>query len=79
MHRTYKNSSRTLFFAGIGTGTWHSFKTNYAPITAEINRNLVTVSTGKYSWIKYDDIVDINVSPGNISTTLLLSIMIIIE
>ena len=42
---TFRSSS-TLFFSGIGTGTWHSFKTNYTPITAEISRNLVTVSTG---------------------------------
>ena len=62
-------SSSTLFFSGIGTGSWHSFKTNYTPITASISRNLVTVSTGSSHELKTDDTVDINVSPGNISTT----------
>ena len=62
-------SSSTLFFSGIGTGAWHSFKTNYTPITAKISRNLVTVSTGSSHGLESDDTVDINVSPGNISTT----------
>ena len=62
-------SSSTLLFSGIGTGTWHSFKTNYTPITAEIDRSLVTVSTGSSHGLESDDIVDIDVSPGNISTT----------
>ena len=62
-------SSSTLLFSGIGTGTWHSFKTNYTPITAEISRNLVTVSTGSSHGLESGDIVDIDVSPGNISTT----------
>ena len=65
---TFRSSS-TLFFSGIGTGTWHSFKTNYTPITGEISRNLVTVSTGSSHGLESDDTVDINVSPGNISTT----------
>ncbi len=62
-------SSSTLLFSGIGTGTWHSFKTNYTPITASVSRNLVTVSTGSSHGLESDDIVDIDVSPGNISTT----------
>ena len=65
---TYRSSS-TLLFSGIGTGTWHSFKTNYTPITAQISRNLVTVSTGSSHGLESDDTVDIDVSPGNISTT----------
>ena len=65
---TYKSSS-TLLFSGIGTGSWHSFKTNYAPITGEISRHLVTVSTGSSHGLTTDDNVDITVSPGNISTT----------
>ena len=68
IHDIYRSSS-TLFFSGIGTGTWHSFKTNYTPITGEISRNLVTVSTGSSHGLESGDTVDINVSPGNISTT----------
>ena len=65
---TYRSSS-TLLFSGIGTGTWHSFKTNYTPITAQVSRNLVTVSTGSSHGLESGDTVDIDVSPGNISTT----------
>ena len=65
---TFRSSS-TLFFSGIGTGTWHSFQTNYNPITAKISRNLVTVSTASTHGLESGDTVDINVSPGNISTT----------
>ena len=60
------SSSSTLFFSGIGTGTWHSFKTNYTPITSKVSRNLVTVSTGSSHGLESGDTVDINVSPGNI-------------
>ncbi len=65
---TFKDSS-TLAFVGLGTGTWHSFKTNYTPITGEISRNLVTVSTASTHGLLSDDEVEIDVSPGNISTT----------
>ena len=65
---TFRSSS-TLFFSGIGTGAWHNFKTNYTPITGEISRNLVTVSTGSSHGLASGDTVDIDVSPGTISTT----------
>ena len=41
----FRNST-TLTFTGIGTGVKHSFKTNYNPITGDITRNKVNVSTG---------------------------------
>ena len=65
---TFAQSS-VLLFSGIGTGTWHSLKTNYTPITAEINRNLVTVSTGSSHGLTTNDTVDIDVNPSSISTT----------
>ena len=65
---TFKQSS-VLLFAGLGTGTWHSFKTNYTPITGEISRNLVTVSVAGTHGLESENTVDISVSPGNISTT----------
>ena len=42
----YKES-RTLYFSGIGTGSYHSycFSTNYESIKCKVSRNLVTVST----------------------------------
>ena len=47
---TYQNST-TLYFTGIGTGVYHSFKTNYDVITGEISRNLSNSSNSKYSWV----------------------------
>ena len=62
----YSNSS-TLFFTGIGTGVYHSFKTNYNPITGNIKRNLVTVSTASTHGLVSGDVtdIDINVSIGS--------------
>ena len=64
---TQRNQS-TLLFAGLGTGTYHSFKTNYEAITATASRNLVTVSTASTHGLITDDIVDIDVSPSIGST-----------
>lgn len=60
---TYRSSS-TLFFAGIGTNVYHSFKTNYSPLTCKITRNLVTVSTAGTHGLVSGDIVDIDVNPS---------------
>ena len=70
-------SSSTLFFAGnpvgtgIGTGVYHSLKTNYEPITGEITRNLVTVSAASSHGLTNNDEVIVNVNPG-ISTTFIV-------
>jgi hypothetical protein len=67
-------SSTTLFFAsdpvgaGIGTGVYHSLKTNYTPITADVTRNLVTVSAASSHGLTNNDEVDVNVNPS-ISTS----------
>ena len=61
-------SSTTLFFTGLGTGVYHSFKTNYSVITGEILRNIVTVSTATSHGLLSGNNVDINVNPS-ISTT----------
>jgi len=61
--------SSTLAITGVGTGVEHSFKTVYNPITCEISRNLVTVSTGSTHGLLDDDEVDITVNPSSISTT----------
>ena len=62
-------SSRTLAFTGIGTGVYHSFKTNYTPITGNLTRNTVNVSMGDSHGLVSGDIVDINVNPG-VSTSI---------
>ena len=60
----------TLFFTGIGTGEKHSLKTNPENIlTATVNKNSATVTTGSTHGLKYNDYVSLNVFPG-ITTTI---------
>ena len=66
-----QRDSTTFFFAGIGTGVYHSLKTNYNVITGEVNRTKVTVSTGETHGLLNDQRVFMNVSPG-ISTTIVV-------
>ena len=61
-------SSTTLFFSGIGTGKYHSLKTNYETITANINRQLVTVATSQTHGLQNNDTVYIDVNPSIAST-----------
>ena len=58
----------TLMFAGLVTGVYHSFKTNYNAITGNISRNLVTVSTASTHGLIDNDIIDIDVNPSIGST-----------
>ena len=64
---TYANST-TLYFTGIGTGVYHSLKTNHSVITGEISRNLVTVSTASTHGLTTNDEVKVEVNP-TISTS----------
>ena len=57
-------SSTTLAFTGIGTGVKHSLKTNYKPITGDITRNKVNVSTADSHGLISGNVVDININPG---------------
>jgi hypothetical protein len=57
-----KNST-TLYFSGIGTGTNHSFKTNYEKIYGTVSKNVVTVSTSSTHGLTTNDIVSIDVNP----------------
>ena len=60
-----EQTSSTMFFTGIGTGLYHSFTTNYSPITAEIKRNLVTVATAETHGLEGSNNVWIDVNPSN--------------
>lgn len=64
---TYRDS-RSLYFVGVGTGVIHSFKTNYDVLTAEVNRNIVTVSTASTHGISPEHAVNITVNPRNTIT-----------
>ena len=61
---THRHSS-LLFFTGIGTGVYHSFNTQYTPITGEATRNLVTVSTASTHGLNVRDQINVSVNPGN--------------
>jgi len=60
-----EQSSSTMYFTGLGTGLYHSFVTNFSPITAEITRNLVTVATASTHGLEGSDTVWIDVNPSN--------------
>lgn len=58
-----------LYFTGIGTGTKHSFKTNYTGnITAKVAKNIVTVATETDTELQVNDIVTVECRSG-ISTS----------
>jgi hypothetical protein len=65
------SSFSTLYFTGIGTGTYHSFKTNYPKLTAQASKNIVTVSTAQTHGITNNDYVFVNVNPG-ITTSIIV-------
>jgi YHYH protein len=61
---TTKNDS-LLYFTGIGTGTYHSFKTVYSNVlSGSLQRNLVTVSTAQTHGLRNEDEVFIDVNPS---------------
>ena len=57
-------SARTLYFTGIGTGTYHSFKTNYEKVSGQALKNVVTVSTAQTHGLRNNDYVSVNVKSG---------------
>ena len=60
----------TLYFTGIGTGVYHSLKTNYSNvITGQVQRSIVTVSTASTHGMLPDDTIHFNANPG-ITTTI---------
>ena len=53
-----------LYFVGLGTGEFHSFKVTYPNIiTGSLERNLVTVSTSSTHGLKYNDPVTVSINP----------------
>jgi len=59
----------TLYFTGIGSGTYHSFQTNYSVVTGKISKNLVTVSVAETHGLQNNDTVYIDINPA-ISTSI---------
>ena len=62
------NTTTTLFFTGIGSGTNHSFATNYSNITGDIVKRVVTVTTDVNHGIRGEHRVDIDVNPSFATT-----------
>jgi len=63
-----QRGSTTVFFSGLGTGVYHSFKTNYDVITGEIRRTTATVSTGEtHGLLNYENVY-MNVVSGLTTT-----------
>jgi len=61
-----------LYFTGIGTGNYHSFRTNYSKVLkGNATKTTITVSTASTHQLKINDFVDIDFYPG-ISTTVYL-------
>ncbi len=58
------SSIKPLLFTGVGTGVYHSFKTNYSVITGTVSRNIVTVSTAQTHGLLNNDLVEIDVNPA---------------
>ena len=59
-----QRDSTTFFFAGVGTGVYHSLKTNYTTITGEIARVKVTVATAQSHGLLNNENVYMDVNPG---------------
>ena len=63
-----QRDSTTVFFSGVGTGVYHSFKTNYDVITGEIRKVTATVSTGEtHGLLNYENVY-MNVVSGLTTT-----------
>ena len=62
------NSSKTLFFTGVGTGNNHSFTTNYDTISGDATKRTVTVTTGVNHGIRAGHFIDIDVNPSFATT-----------
>jgi len=58
-------STGLLYFVGVGTGVYHSFKTQKQNVvTGEITKNYVTVSTASTHGLSLNDEIDIYVKSG---------------
>ena len=63
----------TLYFIGIGTGLYHSLKTNYSnKLSGLVSKSTVTVSTSSTHGLSVGDRIVLDVSPG-ITTTVKVS------
>lgn len=62
------NTSKTLFFTGIGSGSNHSFKTNYTNISGDVSKTTATVTTDANHGIRVGHSVIVDVNPSFATT-----------
>ena len=62
------NTSKTLFFTGVGAGTTHSFTTNYSNIIGDVTKRVVTVTTKENHGVTVGHVVYVDVNPSVAST-----------
>ena len=63
-------NTSTLYFIGVGTGVYHSLKTNFDNVlTGSLSRCFVTVSTASTHGLEVQDNIRLRVQPG-ITTTI---------
>ena len=62
------NTSKTLFFTGIGSGSNHSFATNYTNISGDISKRTATVITDSNHGIHAGHSVIVDVNPSFATT-----------
>lgn len=66
-------AANLLYFTGIGTNTYHSFKTNYSNIlTGEVGKNEVTVSAASSHQLKLLDNIDVQLNLNNTIKTVIV-------
>lgn len=68
---TQRNQS-ILYFTSFGSGTYHSFKTNYNSLRGNISKNKTIVSTATTHGLSDGDIVFVDVNPS-ISTSFVVA------
>ena len=58
------NTSRTLFLTDVGSGTIHSFDTNYANLTGDAIKRVVTATTSENHGLRVNHDVFMDVNPS---------------
>ena len=62
------NTARTIFFTNIGAGSTHSFTTNYANLTGDITKRVVTATTSENHGLRVNHDVFMDINPSATTT-----------
>jgi len=61
-------NARPLYFVGIGTGDYHSLKTNYDHVSSEVFQSTITVNTTEDNQLEIGDKIRLELIPSSIKT-----------